>query len=132
MLYLNGLLMDQGLDYTVSGSTVTFALASTPQPGDLLLASYRYANPSNPLGSLTAAQVVCSTVGTTTSNASSTTLGTCTLPAGLLGTGDRIEIRYQFLHTGTATGFTPQVAWGPTPILSRSASASDIVLLWVV
>lgn len=124
-LYLNGLLMEQGLDYTISGSTITFALPSTPQAGDLLLATYRYANPNNPLGSLTGAQVVCSTVGNATTSTTPTTLGTCTLPAGLLGAGDRIEIRFHFLHIGTSTGYTPQVAWGSTPILSRANSAAD-------
>jgi hypothetical protein len=124
-LYLNGLRMDQGVDYTVSGTTVTFTSASTPQTGDLLLASYRYANPNNTLGSLTTPQVVCSSVGSSTSSTSSTSLGTCTLPAGLLTTGDRIEVRYQFSHTGTATGFTPQVSWGGTPVLSRTGSSAD-------
>lgn len=124
-LYLNGLLMDQGADYTISGSTITFALASTPQTGDVLLANYRYADPANPLGTLTAAQVVCSTVGNATSSSSSATLGTCTLPAGLVSAGDRIEVRYQFAHQGTSTGFTPQVAWGGVPIVSRTATAAD-------
>jgi len=124
-LYLNGLRMDQGVDYTISGSIISFIPAATPQPGDLLLASYRYGNPSNPLGSLTTPQVVCSAVGLSTSSTASTSLGTCTLPAGLLNTGDRIEVRYQFSHQGTATGFTPQVSWGGTPVLSRTGSAAD-------
>lgn len=124
-LYLNGLRLDLGVDYTLSGSTVTFALGTIPQIGDILLASYRYANPSNPLGSLTTPQVVCSSVGVATSSSSSTSLGTCTLPAGLLSSGDRIEVQYQFSHTGTATGFTPQVSFGGTPVLSRTASAAD-------
>lgn len=124
-LYLNGLLMDQGVDYTVSGSTITFALGSTPQGGDLLLADYRYASPTNPLGSLTTPQVVCSSVGLTTSSTSATPLATCTLPAGLLGAGDRIEVRYLYSHTGTSMGFTPQVAWAGTPVVSRTASSAD-------
>jgi hypothetical protein len=124
-VYLNGLRMDPGVDYTISGSTITFVPASTPQPGDVLLASYRYGNPLNPLGTLTSPQVICSTQGNTTSSTSSATLGTCTLPAGLVFAGDRIEIRYQFSHQGTSTGFTPQVAWGGTPIVSRTATAAD-------
>ncbi len=124
-VYLNGLLMAQAVDYSISNSTLTFAVASTPQTGDVLLASYRYANPTNPLGTLTAAQVVCSTVGNTTSSSSSVTMGTCTLPAGLVYAGDRIEVRYQFTHQGTSTAFTPQVAWGGTPIISRTATAAD-------
>ena len=116
-LYLNGLRMDQGVDYTISGSTVTFISVSVPQTGDVLLASYRYANPNNTLGSLTTPQVVCSAVGISTSSTSSTSLGTCTLPLGLLTTGDRVEVLYQFSHTGTTTGFTPQVSFGGTPVL---------------
>ena len=124
-LYLNGLRMQQGLDYTITASTITFLSASIPQSGDVILATYRYANPNNTLGTLTTPQVVCSAVGTSTSSTSSTSLGTCTLPAGLLSTGDRIEVRYQFSHTGTATGFTPQVSFGGTPVLSRAAAAAD-------
>jgi hypothetical protein len=40
-LHRNGLLQRQGLDYSVSANVVTFEMASTPQPGDILLASYR-------------------------------------------------------------------------------------------
>jgi hypothetical protein len=131
-LYLNGLRQDQGVDYTISGSTITFATVSVPMTGDILLANYRYANPTNTLGSLTTPQVVCSAVGATTSSTSATSLGTCTLPTGLLVTGDRIEVQYLFSHTGTATGFTPQITFGGTPILSRSGSATDTAFAGVV
>lgn len=124
-VYHNGILMEQGLDYTISGASITFSPASVPQVGDIVLVNYRYANPNNPLGSLTSPQVVCSSVGSGTTNSSSTTLGTCTLPAGLLGTGDRIEVRYLFTHAGSTTGFTPQVAFGGTPVLSRTGTATD-------
>lgn len=40
-LFRNGLLMSQGGDYTLSGNAVTFFTLSIPQPGDVLLASYR-------------------------------------------------------------------------------------------
>jgi hypothetical protein len=42
-VYLNGLLMSAGVDYTVVGTAITFASASLPQPGDILLCSYRFA-----------------------------------------------------------------------------------------
>lgn len=42
-LFRNGLLQMQTLDYTVSGNVITFATASVPQTGDVLLASYRLA-----------------------------------------------------------------------------------------
>ncbi|MEO8097174.1 MAG: hypothetical protein ABI811_05690 [Acidobacteriota bacterium] len=124
-LYRNGLLMRSTTDYTLSGNAVTFFVASTPQTGDLLLASYRFGDPGNPFGSLTASQVVCSDAGNSTSATTLTQLGTCTLPGGLLGTGDRLEIRVQMAHIGSTTGFAGEVRVGNTTVLSRSASASE-------
>lgn len=44
-LFKNGALLQQGADYTLSGSTITFARQSvTPQPGDSLYAYYRTTN----------------------------------------------------------------------------------------
>jgi hypothetical protein len=40
-MFRNGLLLDQGNDYTLSGNSVTFLGAAVPQAGDVLLASYR-------------------------------------------------------------------------------------------
>jgi hypothetical protein len=124
-LSLNGLLMKSGTDFTLSGNTISFLIASTPQTGDILVASYRYGNPSNPLGSLTAAQVVCSSVGATTNLTTLTSLGTCTLPAGLIEAGDRIQIQFQYAHSGSSTGFTGEIHWGGTTIVSRAASSSE-------
>ena len=107
---------------------MTFFGGSIPQPGDQLLASYRYGNPSNPLGTLTAAQVICSSAGIGTSATVSTSLGTCTIPAGLLTTGDRIEVQFQYLHTGAATAFTGELHWGASTILSRTSVASETAL----
>jgi hypothetical protein len=124
-LYLNGLLMEAGTDYVLVGRAITFLTAATPQTGDLLLASYRYANPSNPLGSLASPQVVCSSVGASTPGTTQVSLGTCTIPAGLLGTGDRIEVRFQYSHTGSTAGFTGEVHVGGTTVVSRAAAASE-------
>lgn len=42
-LYKNGLLLTQNVDYTISGSTITFANTTvTPKSGDLLTAYYRH------------------------------------------------------------------------------------------
>jgi hypothetical protein len=128
-LYLNGLLMDQGVDYTLSGNAISFLIASTPQPGDLLLASYRYANPSNPLGTLTAAQVICSSTGSSSSATALTQLGSCTIPAGLLGTGDRIEIQFQYSHTGSSTPFTSAITWAGATVLSRSTVSAETAVV---
>jgi len=40
-IFRNGLLLNQGNDYTLSGNAITFLSASIPQSGDTLLASYR-------------------------------------------------------------------------------------------
>jgi hypothetical protein len=42
MLYRNGILLKQNLDYMVSGLTITFNAVVVPKPTDLLIASYRY------------------------------------------------------------------------------------------
>lgn len=120
--------MRQGADYQVSGSTATFFLASVPQTGDLLLASYRFANPSDPLSSLASPQVVCSSAGSSTSNTTLVELGSCTIPAGLLGAGDRLEVQFQYGHTGTATGFTGAVQIGSTTIAARVGGGSEALL----
>jgi hypothetical protein len=42
-VYRNGVLQRTGVDYTLAGNSVTFLAVSTPQAGDLLVASYRIA-----------------------------------------------------------------------------------------
>jgi hypothetical protein len=49
-VYRNGVLQKAGLDYTLNGNTIAFAAASIPQAGDVLMASYRLADASNPVG----------------------------------------------------------------------------------
>lgn len=39
-VFKNGSLLDIKSDFTISGQTVTFSLAATPQPGDLLQVTY--------------------------------------------------------------------------------------------
>ncbi|MGA2435899.1 MAG: hypothetical protein ABSG25_11495 [Bryobacteraceae bacterium] len=73
-------------------------------------------------------RVLCGSVGIATSSTALTQLGTCTIPAGLLYAGDRVEIRFDYSHEGTATGFTFEIHWGGTTLLSRAGSASDMVV----
>jgi hypothetical protein len=40
-LYRNGIALRQGVDYSLSANTITFALAAAPQTGDMLMAFYR-------------------------------------------------------------------------------------------
>lgn len=128
-LFRNGLLMRASVDYTLSGNVITFLVAATPQPGDLLVSSYRYGDPGNPLGTLTASQVVCSGVGAATSSTTLAQLGTCTIPAGLLGSGDRLEVQFQFQHTGTTSAFNGEVRIGATTVASRSPGSAESLLV---
>jgi len=127
-VYRNGLLQKLGSDYTFSGRTLTFVAAAVPQPGDTLLASYRMG------GSDTAAsliygtpQVLCSGTGASTTATSLASVGTCAIAAGVLAAGDRVEIRFDFEHTGTASGFSVEAHWGSTVIAHRDASSSDVL-----
>ncbi|MBM3783961.1 MAG: hypothetical protein FJW30_06340 [Acidobacteria bacterium] len=49
-LYRNGILQKPGIDFSVTGNTVTFAALSIPQTSDLLMASYRLPSESTPSG----------------------------------------------------------------------------------
>jgi hypothetical protein len=49
-LFRNGVLQKYGLDFNLSGNTITFLSGSYPQPGDLLIASYRIAGASGLTG----------------------------------------------------------------------------------
>jgi hypothetical protein len=119
LLYRNGILQKAALDYTVSGTNIQFVPAATPQPGDILLASYRTAGTGG-----TIPQVLCTAAGTATSATSLGSLGTCTIPSALLVDGSRIEVAFDVSHEGTAAGFQYQVLWGGTPLISRPAGAS--------
>src|SRR5689334_13425720 len=127
-LYRNGLYQRQGVDYEISANTITFFLASVPSTGDLLAANYRFANPDDPLSSLASPQVVCSSTGSSTSGTTLVELGSCTIAAGLLGAGDRVEVQFHYEHTGTATGFTSAVLIGGTTVASRPAGATEDLL----
>jgi len=127
-LYLNGLLMSQGADYQITTNTITFFLASIPQTGDLLVARYRFANPNDPLSSLASPQVMCSSTGSSTSGTALVELGSCTIAAGLLGAGDRLEVQFHYAHMGTATGFTGALLVGGTTVASRAAGATEALL----
>ncbi len=121
-LMVNGLSLLANVDYSLTGNVVTFFSGSVPQPGDSLSANYRYANATDPNSSLSASQVVCSSIGQVTSLSSDSRLGTCTIPANLLGLGDRLEIFYDYLHTGTTQGFSATVKVGSTVVMIRSGA----------
>lgn len=128
-VYRNGVLQKISQDYTLNGSAIQFVTAAAPQPGDTLLASYRLTGTDSSEPQLyPAPQVMCSGTGAATNTASFTSIGACAIPAGILAPGDRVEIRFDLEHQGTATGFTFEVDWGSTAIVQRDAAASDVLV----
>ena len=132
LLYRNGLLMTNPTDYSiVNGFTIRFMALSAPQTGDLLTASYRFANAGPIIGnqtSLNAPEILCSGTGTTTGATSLAILGTCHVAANKLIAGDRVEIKFALTHQGTASGFSPAIYWGGTGLVLRAMNASDTAI----
>lgn len=127
-LYRNGIVQKAGLDYRVSGSTISFLAGSVPQAGDTLLASYRVASAGVTQGAV-GAQVLCSDTGTTTSSTTIAVLGSCNVPGGTLHPGDRVKISFDYSHKGSLTaGFDISVHWGTTQLLLRGAGASETLV----
>ena len=127
-VYRNGLLQKLGLDYTVNNRVIQFLPASTPQPGDTLLASYRVGSSQSGAPLLfPGPEVVCSGTGATVNSASFASLGTCVIPPAVLTNGDRVEVRFDLEHQGVASGYAFEVRWGGTTILHRDANATDVL-----
>lgn len=70
-------------------------------------------------------QVICSSTGAATNSTSLTRLASCTLPANFLKPGDRVAIHFDYSHEGSSTGFTLELRWGATTLVSRSAPAGE-------
>lgn len=130
-LHRNGLLLEAGTDYTLTGSSIQFLSAATPQPGDSVLASYRTAATEGlaelserlapaPAGT----QVLCSGNGIATNGTATTVLGSCSIAAGVLNAGDRVEIHFDLAHQGSAGTSSVTVEWGGTAIGQIAASAN--------
>jgi hypothetical protein len=129
-LYRNGMLQKAGSDYSLSGGSIQFVTAGTPQPADTLLASYRTAGTSAPLAEAAPAtlETLCSSGGATTMSTALSSLGTCVIPAGTLKAGDRVEIRFDYAHTLALSGFTFRVQWGGTTVITRDAAPGDALI----
>lgn len=129
-VYRNGMLLKGGSDYTASGRSIQFATGFAPQPGDTLLASYRLggeAEASVPR-IYPVSQVLCSGVGAVVNAAEFASMGTCSIPAGALVPGDRLEVRFDLEHVGAASAFTFEVLWGATSVLTRDAGAAEALV----
>jgi hypothetical protein len=128
-VYRNGMLQKIGQDYSLTGSTIQFVTAGAPQPGDTLLAGYRLSGTDSGAPQLyPSSQVLCGGTGAATSGVTLTSIGTCDIPAGVLLPGDRVEIRFDFAHQGTVSGFSFEIHWGATTIEHRDAAAGDALV----
>jgi len=127
-VYRNGILQKSTQDYTASGNAIQFVAASTPQPGDTLLASYRLAisDDSGAAQTFPSSQVLCSGTGIPNTATSFASLGQCNIPGGVLLPGDRVEIHFDADHQGTAGGFSIEVHWGGSTALHRDAATGDL------
>jgi hypothetical protein len=97
---------------------------ASPVNGDLWYNSTAQARKTVEGGQVhTLPQVLCSSTGSGTNSGTLTRLGSCTIPAGLLKPGDRVEIRFDYAHQGASTGFQVAVRWGATALVTRSAGA---------
>ena len=125
-LYRNGLLLTVGVDYTVNDRVIQFVPASAPVPGDSLLATYRLAGSASGAPLLfPGPQVLCSSTGASVNGSSFASLGSCSIPAGTLRSGDRVQVEFNLEHQGAVSGYTFQVRWGGTTVLQRVGTAND-------
>jgi hypothetical protein len=137
MLFRNGMYMKAGLDYDLSAQTINFVPAATPQQEDTLVASYRVDPETGNVGNIVTpggsrsviAQVLCGGAGRSTQLNALTSLAACDISAAALSPGDRIEIRFNYSHAGSAAGFDAKVLWGDTVILQRHGSGQDAALV---
>jgi len=128
-VYRNGVLLKSGLDYIVADNWITFTPEATPQAGDVLLASYRVGSSAAALTEGPATpRVLCAGVGTSSAVTAYSTIANCAIAPGALQPGDRVELRFDCSHEGTATGFALEVMWGDTTVFQRNAAANDALV----
>jgi len=102
---------------------------SSPSDGDLWFNNQAQTRKSAEAGQVhTLPQVLCSGTGSTTSATGLTRLGSCTIPASFLKPGDRVDIRFDYSHQGTTTGFSFEVRWGTTAVVARSADPAEALV----
>ena len=132
VLFRNGVAQKASVDYTLTGSAIQFLTGAVPQLGDTLLAWYRLPTAGPLMSQQTVSgaspQVVCSAAGSSTSSVNFTSLGTCAIPANVLQTGDRVEVRFDLAHSGAAAGFEYQALWGASLLTDRIAGTADVMV----
>jgi hypothetical protein len=126
-VYRNGILMKSGQDFTLTSNSIQFVPGAVPQPGDTLLASYRLSTTSVGTPQIFPyAEVICAGTGSSTNSTTLTSIGACYIPAQYLLSGDRVEIRFDVEHGGSAGGFSVELHWGGATVLHRDALSTDV------
>ncbi len=130
-LYRNGILLKQGLDFTLAGNVVTFSGGSIPKQDDILSVSFRLLSASQisilQNTAVKIPQVICSASGATSSSSARTNLGNCTIPANAIVDGDRIEVRYTIVHAGNSSAINLVLKWGDYALASQSTVTAEAV-----
>lgn len=75
----------------------------------------------------TTPQVLCASAGTVSSSTAVGSFGTCSIPAGLLNSGDRLAIRATWLHDGSAA-YVVRWRWGSSTIGETTVPGTADVL----
>jgi hypothetical protein len=70
---------------------------------------------------------LCTGTGASTGATTLASLGTCTISAGYLAAGNRLEVHFDVEHSGTAGGFSIELHWGGTTVLHRDLAAGDVL-----
>jgi hypothetical protein len=119
--------MKSGQDFTLTSNSIQFVPGAVPQPGDTLLASYRLSTTSVGTPQIFPyAEVICAGTGSSTNSTTLTSIGACYIPAQYLLSGDRVEIRFDVEHGGSAGGFSVELHWGGATVLHRDALSTDV------
>jgi hypothetical protein len=123
-LFLNGLLQDQGGDYTLASNMITFASGATPQSGDILLASYRLGVSIPGIGFVDQQTPTGATNGVNNTFTVSQTPSPSTSLSVFLN-GLLMSVGVDYTLSGTAITFLPASVPQPGDILLCSFRTSD-------
>ena len=115
------MLQAAGPDFTLP-EHLAFAALSIPQPGDILLVSYRVPTDTT---TATLPTVLCFGKGPHHQRRVRGKFGTCAVPANALNPVRPHRVQFDYEHQGTSTGFTFELRWGATSVVQRSVDAGE-------
>ena len=77
-------------------------------------------------------QIICSSAGDSTTSSVFTGIGSCALPSGYIGTGDRLQIEANFLHSGSTSTAEIDVRAGTFTLAGRVVQTGDDVMTMTI